>query len=54
MVFTYTDVDCFWYLNLTETQQKAYDEFSAELEKTQALVKGADSKYTLLRFLKAR
>ena len=54
MVFTYTELDCFWYLNLSEAQQKAFDEFSSGLEKSQSLAKGADDKFTLLRFLKAR
>ena len=54
MVLTYTEADCFWYLNLNETQQKAFDDFSGDLKQSGALVTGAECKYTLLRFLKAR
>lgn len=54
MKFTYTELDCFWYLNLTDVQKKAYEEFSSGLEQSKSLVAGADDQYTLLRFMKAR
>jgi hypothetical protein len=44
----------FWYLHLTEEQQKAYDVLHKKLSASNALVAGADDKWTLLRFLKAR
>ena len=54
MGFTYTEIDCFWYLNLTDAQKKAYEQFSSELEQSKSLVTGAEDRYTLLRFMKAR
>ncbi|GAX78312.1 hypothetical protein CEUSTIGMA_g5754.t1 [Chlamydomonas eustigma] len=51
----YTDEKhVFWYLHLTEEQQKAYDVLHQKLVASKVLVAGADDKWTLLRFLKAR
>ncbi len=44
----------YWYLHLSAESQHAYEVFRKSLEDANALVAGADDRWTLLRFLKAR
>lgn len=49
-----TEVEAFWYLNLTPEQAAAYERFREHLTQAEALLEGHDDRWTLLRFLKAR
>ncbi|GLC35857.1 hypothetical protein PLESTB_000513000 [Pleodorina starrii] len=49
-----TEVEAFWYLNLTPEQQLAHDKLLEHLKETRTLHQGHDDRFTLLRFLKAR